>query len=334
MAVKTLAWRWYKPSEPEALQLEEIELPELGDDQVLIANQFIGLNPVDWKMMEWIHQNWQPGQIPGVDGMGKVIAIGKNVGHVRLGSRVAYHTNLRRNGSFSQQSIVDAKALIAVPDNVSDPIAAAFPCPGLTAWQALKKLPQPQNKAVLVSGAGGSVGLILTQLLLAQGARVYCTASPHRHEALIALGVSAVFDYHDDHWHQQLSEELNGQSLYAAIDTVSGENAASLSGLLGYYGHLVSIQDRVETSPLSPFTTCISLHEVGLASIHQYGSAQQWHELVHAGEEMLQAIGRGEIELSEAELFDFEQLPQALSQLKSENDGVKRLIYVDPMLRK
>ena len=150
----------------------------------------------------------------------------------------------------------------------------------------------------------------------------------------MALGASAVFDYHDEHWQQQLTKELNGQPLYAAIDTVSGENAASLSGLLGYYGHLVSIQDRVETSPLSAFTTCISLHEIGLAAIYQYGSAQQWHELIHAGEEMLQAIGRGEIELTEAELFDFEQLPQALGQLKSANDGVKRLVYVDPILRR
>ena len=54
--------------------------------------------------------------------------------------------------------LVPARALMPVPDALSDEAAAALPCPGLTAWQALAKLPHLHGEALLITGAGSSVG--------------------------------------------------------------------------------------------------------------------------------------------------------------------------------
>ena len=324
----TLSWCWQHRGEPESLIKESKLLPKLQPDEVLIENKVIGLNPVDWKLIEWGHDRWQAGQVPGVDAMGVVCAVGSAAGHIRIGTRVCYHTNLQKHGSFSQHTVVSAKALMAVPDQLSDEAAAAFPCPGLTAWQAMKKIPELSGKKVLVSGAGGSVGQYLIQLLLKAGAKVYATASVSHHKQLRQWGVIEVFDYKDPHLNQAIEQALHGCSLYAAFDMVSGESARTLVPLLGYYGHLVCVQDRLDIAPQPAFTTCISFHEIALGAIHQYGSDKQWVELIKAGEQMLQCIACGALKQVEIDIGDFDSLPQKLFKLKTGNTGKKFLIKI------
>lgn len=322
----TMAWCWQQKGEPDTLIKSLVMLPTLQADDVLIENRVIALNPVDWKLISWGHQAWAKGHIPGVDGMGIVVAVGEHVKHIKIGARVCYHTNLQKQGSFSQHTIVSARAILAVPDNLSDEAAAAFPCPGLTAWQAMKKVPDLEGKDVLVSGAGGSVGYYLTQLLIDRGVRVYATASPKHHNLLLQRGVMQVFDYHDIHWHNKLQATLCQRPLYAAFDMVSGIHAVKLAPLLGYYGHLVCVQDRIEQAPLNAFSTSISLHEVALGAIHQFGSDLQWSELIQAGEKLLQMITCGQIKQHEFEVGQFDELPQKLTQSKLLQPTKKYLI--------
>ncbi|MGC4007844.1 MAG: hypothetical protein QM805_01910 [Pseudomonas sp.] len=172
---------------------------------MLVANTAIALNPVDWKMIDWGRDDWQPGQVPGVDGVGTVIAMGSEAG-LRPGTRVAYHQSLTRGGSFAEYTLLRARAVYPVPDSLDDAIAASLPCPGLTAWQALNKLPVGKNRDVLVTGAGGAVGYLLAQLALQRGLRVWVTAWKKHREHLLQLGVAGVFDYRDGQWTQPLLE--------------------------------------------------------------------------------------------------------------------------------
>ncbi len=321
--MKTEAWTWRKKSSPLQLERQEKQLTILGDNDVLIENRAIGLNPVDWKLMDGLSAAWQDQQIPGVDGMGVIIATGKHARHFRIGTRVMYHTDLRFDGSFARHTVVSGNAVIAIPDHISDVTAAALPCPGLTAWQAVSKIPAPAGENVLVSGAGGSAGGIITQLLIDQGAQVYVTASARHHAGLLARGVVAAFDYHETSWQHAFRETLGDKSLYAVFDTVNQPSARSLAGLLGYYGHLVCVQDRIEQAPLPAFTTSISLHEIALAALHAYGTPRQWSQLRCAGEELLNKIGTGALVLPPVQTVTFDEIPAAVENLKQNNDGTK-----------
>lgn len=329
MFIETKAWHWNGSENPMDLVLKIHQIEPLADHQVLIENKAIGLNPVDWKLMSGFSKDWKQGQIPGVDGMGVVVAVGKNMRHIRIGSRYTYHTDCRFHGSYSHHTVVDGRALIAVPERLNNISAAAFPCPSLTAWQAYQKLPNYIGKAVLINGAGGSVGTFLTQLLSQAGAKTYVTASKHRHQTLLDYGAIAAFDYHDRDWQHHLHKTLAGQQLYAAYDTVSGRSAADIASLLGFYGHLICIQDRIEQTPLPAFTTSISLHEIALASTHAFGSDQQWACLVQEGRHLLEQIADYKLRLPQINTVQFEGIPEALCLLKQNNNGIKYVANID-----
>ncbi|WP_249226252.1 alcohol dehydrogenase catalytic domain-containing protein [Entomohabitans teleogrylli] len=78
------AWIWHSGQLPEGMKLEQRPLSQPQAGEVLIRNQAIGLNPVDWKLL-----NIKSGQVPGVDGAGTVVVIGSGVSADWLGQRVA-----------------------------------------------------------------------------------------------------------------------------------------------------------------------------------------------------------------------------------------------------
>ena len=174
-------------------------------------------------------------------------------------------------------------------------------------------------------GAGGAVAQYLVQLAVSCQYRVWATAAPRHHAHLLDLGVAGVFDYRDDNWRAGLQAAIGMRKLYAAFDTVSGAHAASLAPMLGYGGHLVCIQDRVEQHPLPPFSTAVSLHELALGSIHEYGVRADWVDYRTAGESMLQQLAMRTLSAPEIVTQPFEALPESLAALKAGQPG-KRII--------
>jgi len=310
------AWTWTPGAGLDGLKQSRLPLPTPGPDEVLVANTAIALNPVDWKMIDWGRDDWLDGQVPGVDGVGMVIAVGNEV-NLRAGARVAFHQSLTRGGSFAEYTLLRARAVYPVPDALDDATAASLPCPGLTAWQALEKLPACGNRDVLVTGAGGAVGYLLAQLALQRGLRVWVTAAAKHRDHLLQLGIAGVFDYRDAQWSAHLREVLGPRRLHGIFDTVSGNHAASLAPLLGYNGHLVCIQDRQESAPLPAFSNAISLHEVALNSIHAHGETLDWQALHHAAASLMQGVADGQLQAPAKQLFTFDELPEALRRLKS-----------------
>ncbi|TEA59314.1 zinc-binding dehydrogenase [Pseudomonas sp. CH235] len=316
------AWAWTSGQGLDGLTLTRKPLRQPGPGQVLVANRAIALNPVDWKIIEWGHPAWSTGRVPGVDGMGVVVAAGAGV-TLQPGSRVAYHQSLANDGSFAEYCLLDAATVLSVPAALDDAAAASLPCPGLTAWQAVEKVPANGAADVLVIGAGGAVGLLLVQLAVQRGWRVWATASGAHHAKLKALGAVGVFDYREPDWQTALATSLGERRLHAVFDTVSGAHAAKMADLLGYNGHLVCIQDRQESAPLPAFTTAISLHEVALNSFHVHASLHDRQTLRRNGEHLLQALLDGSLVGPALQMFNFDELPQALRALKDGAGGGK-----------
>lgn len=309
------AWVWHGGDSILDLRKETIAMPLLSPGQVLVRNAAIGLNPVDWKVL-----STQQGKTPGVDGAGVVVAIADDVDSSWLGKHVAYHQSLKDAGSFAEYTPIMAHVLLQLPVDMSFNHAAAFPCPGLTAWQAIEKIPPRENAELLIAGAGGAVGLYLTQLAVERGFAVTALCHPRHWEKMKACGVA--------HCLPSLADALssNTQRYYAVIDCVNEDNAKQLSVMLRANGHIVCIQGRIEHWPDSPFSRAISLHEVALGPLHQYGDLADWRTLISAGETMLERIQAGTLQPENLITSLFDELPQQLNALKFRNFSGKQVI--------
>ncbi|WLR95804.1 zinc-binding dehydrogenase [Shinella zoogloeoides] len=322
------AWVHHETGATGVLRLEERPRPKPGKGEALVRNRAIGLNPVDWKFIEWGHPAWEWPHIPGVDGAGEVEALGEGVQHIARGARVAYHNDLLRPGSFAEYTVVPARALIPLPAALPFGAAAAIPCPALTAFQAVSKVPLGPGAHVLVTGASGAVGGALLQLARSRGWIVHAVCSAAQAARVLRLGAATVTDYHLPAWREEIREKTRVQPLQAVFDMVSGAHAASLAPLLTANGHLVCVQDRQETTPLPAFTTTISLHEVGLNAMHGYADNWQWGNLVAAGAAIATDIVSGRFDPQIVEIAAFEGLPEALSRLKSGPNPGNRVVQI------
>ncbi|RQW19585.1 alcohol dehydrogenase [Rhodobacteraceae bacterium CH30] len=307
------AWTWTQPGQPTDLILRHLERPQPQAGEVLIENHAVGLNPVDWKFIDWGHPRWQDGHIPGVDGAGVVIATGAGV-TLPVGSRVAYHQSLFRDGSFASHSVLAADMVMRVPDGLDFATAASLPCPALTASQAIAKLPPAAGAPVLVTRAGGAVGAFVVQLLAQAGFEVWAAASGRHHHRLAGLGARHCVDERSPNWRAQLQQ--TGTPFYAVIDSASGAEAARLAPLIAYNGHLVCIQDRQEVPPLPAFTSALSLHEVALNSVHEHAHAPARAALMATGEALLKDIALQRLQGMPLQAFAFDALPEALQAIK------------------
>lgn len=317
------AWVWQGSADPAELKLVDRLMPVPQDGDLLVRNVAIGLNPVDWKVLGGDLVDWQAGHVPGVDGAGIVVAVGESVPSAWIGQRVAYHQSLARDGSYAEYTAVDANVVMRIPAALSWAQAASLPCPALTAWQALQKLPSGCTQ-LLVSGAGGSVAHHLIQLAARRGLHITALSHPRHVERLRSLGVREWLN-------GPLQGPWQGAACFdAVIDTISAQHAEWLVPSLRASGHLVCVQDRLDSSPVSAFTRTLSLHEVALGAAHAFGDDRTWRELVRAGESLLDELGAMQWVADEINQAPFENLAIHLAGLQNRTYSGKAIVRLDP----
>ena len=223
--------------------LEVVELPEPrpGDGELLVELAAAGVNYIDTYHRSGLYPMPTP-FVCGLEGAGRVIDTGAGVDGFAAGDRVAWKA---APGSYAQRVLVPAAEALAVPDSVSDEIAAAVPLQGLTAqYLVTSTYPVQAGDTVLVHAAAGGVGLLLVQLAVARGARVIGTVSTEEKERLArAAGAAEVIRYTEvDDLAAAVRELTGGEGVAAAYDGVGAstfdDSLASLRprGMLVLFG--------------------------------------------------------------------------------------------------
>ncbi|KAK4702881.1 hypothetical protein P7C70_g3335, partial [Phenoliferia sp. Uapishka_3] len=188
------------------------DIKQLAPDAVLVKVAAMSSKTNADSSCSWKHAigPWRPAEgleyVCGCDSAGEVVAVGSNVKHVSVGSRVAgfvFGTSNPTNGSYAEYVTFNKAVTFALPEGMTYTEAAAMPIPHLTAVQALyirlqlspPSSPSKEGKSFLVWGGSTAVGHHAIQLAAASGYKVYTTASPAKHEFLKSIGATECFDY-------------------------------------------------------------------------------------------------------------------------------------------
>ena len=197
------AIRYHRYGSPEVLRLEDVDLPALGDEDMLIRVRAASVNPLDWHFIRGLPYIVRPGNGllrpsdggVGVDVAGYVEKAGKGVTRFSPGDEVFGCVATLGTVAEYVRMHQDAAAL-AKPANQSFEQAASVPVAGVTALQALRDHGRLQpGQKVLVNGAAGGVGTFTVQIAKALGAEVTGVCSTRNVELVASIGASRVIDY-------------------------------------------------------------------------------------------------------------------------------------------
>ena len=144
-------------------------VPNAG--QVLVQVAVAGVNFMDIGVRQGMAWNEMPNpKILGVEGAGRVIALGDDVDGFKIGQRVAW---VYAPGSYAEKIAIPASSLVSIPDDIDDQSAAAVMMQGLTASHfATDFYPTQPGDIAFVHAAAGGLGLLLTQIIKLRGGQV------------------------------------------------------------------------------------------------------------------------------------------------------------------
>lgn len=190
--------------------LNEITLPTpvASGHDLLVEVKAISVNPVDTKVRGGFKAE-QP-RVLGWDAVGVVAAVGESVTLFKPGDEVWYAGSLTRPGSNSEYQLVDERIVALKPKSIDNASAAALPLTAITAWEMLfDRLGVVENgnenDVLLIVGAAGGVGSILTQLArkLTKITVIGTASRPQSQKWVSDLGAHHVIDHS-----KPLTEEL------------------------------------------------------------------------------------------------------------------------------
>jgi len=230
----------------KAFNIRDIDIPQPESRQVLIKVQYFGLNFADVVARRGLYPDApkNPGVL-GYDVSGTVESVGAEVTEFKAGDRV---TALTRFGGYAEYVATMVEGVAKIPDNIEMGIATALATQACTAYFCgAHSVTMYPSDNVLIQAAAGGVGSILVQIAKHHGCTVFGTASSGKQDYLKSIGVDYPIDYTRKDFQKEVHQQLDGNHLDFAFDSIGGKSfkkgykLLKPGGTMVYYGAAAQI---------------------------------------------------------------------------------------------
>jgi len=316
---------------PEVLQVQERPDPAVGPGQVRIAVRAAGINFADTLARVGLYPDAPKTPcVLGYEVAGEVETVGEGVTDFALGDRVVAGT---RFGGQAELVSVDAAQALPLPERLSFEQGAAFPVNYGTAYAALILMGSlREGDRVLIHAAGGGVGISATQIARNAGAaQLIGTASPGKHDAIRAQGITHAIDYRNDDFETEVMRITGGEGVDLVMDALGPTSFRKDYRLLRSGGRLVmyglsenshggvrSIPATLKSMAKMPLATMpwwkslfLMNENKGVFGLNMLSWWDREGDLDRVTEPLLADLEAGKLEPVVAEAFPFERAGEA-----------------------
>lgn len=232
---------------PDSFELQDVAIPEVGIDELLVRVIATAINPLDYQIRRGDYPEYVPlPAIIGHDVSGVVEQVGPGVIDFKAGDEVFYTPKIfgPKGGSYAQYNVVPEALVTRKPANLTHEEAASTTLVGGTAWEALvtRARLQPAESALIHGGAGG-VGSIAIQLAKAMGATVYTTCRNRDQAFVRELGADHTIDFTSQDYIKEIADLTAKKGVNVVFDTIGGLTLSQSPHVLSDAGRVVSIVD-------------------------------------------------------------------------------------------
>jgi NADPH:quinone reductase-like Zn-dependent oxidoreductase len=288
------AYELHKHEGLASLTLVDRDAPSLGPADVRVRVRAVSLNFRDLVIARSATRARGKPRIPTSDGAGEVIEVGSAVTQLQVGDRVAANffphwlvgpptprdqeasLGGSIDGMLAEQVVLPEGAWVRFPDHLSFEEAAALPCAGVTAFNALfESATLRPGETVLLQGTGG-VSIFALQLAKAAGAKVLITSqSPEKRARATKLGADHVLDYKaNPAWGEAAHALTQGRGVDIVVE-VGGPGTFDQSVAALRYGGTMSLLGvltgtRGEVNTYGVFQKSLRVHGVYVGSVAMF----------------------------------------------------------------
>jgi NADPH:quinone reductase len=281
----------------DVLTVREVELKELGKEDVLVEVKAAGINPGEASIRKGLLAEKWPSTFPsgeGSDLAGVVKEVGIDVEGFAPGDEVLGWSWER--SSHAEGAVIPADQLIRKPADLSWEAAGSLYVVGVTAFAAVRAVDIGEGDTVVVSAAAGGVGTITVQLLKVRGADVVGLASPDHHDWLRAKGITPV----------TYGEGVTQRVLEATPD--------GIDAFIDLYGpEYVDLAVQLDVPP-AKIETIIAWEKAQEIGAKTEGSSDATSPEILG--EMAELVAAGKIEVPIAATYPLEEVREAFEQLE------------------
>ena len=250
----TKAIRIHQAGGPEVLQYEDVDIGDVGPDEVRLKHTAIGLNFIDVYQRSGMYPIGDLPKTLGMEAAGVIEEVGADVEGFAVGDRVAYAMGL---GSYAEERVWGTDRLVKLPDAIDDQTAAAMMLQGMTVYYLLNRTYRVKSgDTILFYAAAGGVGLIACQWAKHLGATVIgCVGSEEKAELAKVNGCDHPILYRDENVPERVKEITGGKGVPVVYDSIGKDTFEDSLDCLRPFGLMVSFGNA--SGPVDPFNIAL-----------------------------------------------------------------------------
>lgn len=303
--------RFEKAGNPaQVLQISETDIPSLGAEGLLVKVIASPINPSDLMFVRGMY-GIQP-VLPsgaGFEGVGVVEAAGEDA-RIPVGSRVSF-TGM---GSWGQYVVVHQKAVIPLPDAISDEIGAQMFVNPFTAWAMVQESGVQADQWLMVTACGSAYGKLVIQLCKKKGIKTIGTVRrDDLNDDLKKLGLDEVVNTETENLPKRVREITGGQGVRCVLDSVGGQTTEDAMKCLSQGGKIL-IFGRLSAQNPKLDIGLIIFKEIMIQGFW----LTEWMRKVDSatrarvGQEVIGWLASGEVELPVEAIYSLSEIAKAV----------------------